>query len=360
VQDQKKECLICVKLNQVVEAKMVSPQEFKRAFEAAFLINRKHLLWNSSQRRTAYMMAYIYRTLADSFPGMEVEYEYKNIDAVLYQSSAINRLTDENVVVAVEHENDVRTISTELTNFANHKFPLNVLISYTGNRHEYILSRHSKTLETIYGQMLFILYRDGAPERQRHRVIAVSGPRAGALQRGEQWIITVDQGRVYRDVLLHAGVIDALDAPAAVLGRGNAAQRGAEVILAAGMLDGRRGLGALVHEMVAAASEVARGAHLARVDVSLGHEASAQQRRHVVGIKAVVLGVAAVHRAPGEGVAQDAGNARILAEVGEPGARCTGIPRRPPHPRGRVATLGDTPWDWCGCLCARAPRRRQR
>jgi hypothetical protein len=150
-----------VRLNQVVEAKMVNPQEFKQAFEAAFLVNRKHILWNSSQRRTAYMMAYIYRTLADSFPGIEVEYEYKNIDAVLYQSSAINRLTDEDVVVAVEHENDGRAISTELTNFANHKFPLDVLISYTGNRNEYILSRHSKTLENIYGQMLFILYPEG-------------------------------------------------------------------------------------------------------------------------------------------------------------------------------------------------------
>ena len=140
---------------------MVSPQEFKQAFEAAFLVNRKHLLWNSSSRRTAYMMAYIYRTLADSFPGMEIEYEFENIDAILYQSSATDRFTDDDVVVAIEHENDGRTISTELTNFANHKFPLNVLISYTGNRNEYILRRHSKTLETIYGQMLFILYPEG-------------------------------------------------------------------------------------------------------------------------------------------------------------------------------------------------------
>jgi hypothetical protein len=30
-----------------------------------------------------------------------------------------------------------------------------------GNRNEYILSRHSKTLEIIYGQMLFILYPVG-------------------------------------------------------------------------------------------------------------------------------------------------------------------------------------------------------
>jgi hypothetical protein len=49
---------------------MVSHQEFKQAFEAAFLVNRRHLLWNSASRRTAYMMAYIYRTLADSFPGL--------------------------------------------------------------------------------------------------------------------------------------------------------------------------------------------------------------------------------------------------------------------------------------------------
>jgi hypothetical protein len=163
--------------------------------------------------------------------------------------------------------------------------------------------------------------RDGAQARQRHRIMAVSGLLAGALQRGEQRIVTGDQGQVYRDGLLHAGVIEALEAPAAVLGLGNAAPGGAEVRLAAGILEVRLPLGSRVHEMIAAAEEIARGAHPARVDVSLRNEASAQQRRNVVGIHAVVLGCAAVNRSPVEGMAQDEGNPFSLAEIGEPGPR---------------------------------------
>ncbi len=72
---------------------MISPQEFKQAFEAAFLVNRRWLLWNTAPRRTAYMNAYIYRTLANSFPGTEVEYEYENIDAVLYKNKPADEIT---------------------------------------------------------------------------------------------------------------------------------------------------------------------------------------------------------------------------------------------------------------------------
>jgi hypothetical protein len=83
--------------------------------------------------------------------------------------------------------------------------------------------------------------------------MAVSGLLDGALQLGEQRIVEGDQGQVHRDVLLHAGVIEALDKPAAVLGLGHAAPGVAAVILAAGMLDVRLQLGPLVHELMAAA-----------------------------------------------------------------------------------------------------------
>src|SRR5207248_2472319 len=107
------------------------------------LVNRKYLFWNSRNRRTAQMMAYIYRTIADSFPGLDIEYEHANIDAVLYRDnlSAIE--------VAIEHENDVAGIGTEFTNFAQHNFPLNVLITYTGNRSEYLIKRHSALMSSI-------------------------------------------------------------------------------------------------------------------------------------------------------------------------------------------------------------------
>jgi hypothetical protein len=53
----------------------------------------------------------------------------------------------------------------------------------------------------------------------------------------------------------------------------------------------------------------------------LGHEAATQERRDLVGIEAVVLGVAAVHRPHVEGMSQDKGNPLVLAEISEPGPR---------------------------------------
>jgi len=38
---------------------------------------------------------------------------------------------DTNINIAVEHENDARTIESELKKFSKFEFPLNVLITYT-------------------------------------------------------------------------------------------------------------------------------------------------------------------------------------------------------------------------------------
>jgi hypothetical protein len=129
----------------------VTPQEFKAAFQAAFLVNRKHLLWDTKNRRTAHMIAYIYRTIADSFPGLDIEYEHAGMDAVLYHE------TLSNIEVAIEHENNVTTIATEISNFAQQAAPLSVLVTYTGNRGMYLLLRHSVTTDALRGQLLLIL-----------------------------------------------------------------------------------------------------------------------------------------------------------------------------------------------------------
>jgi hypothetical protein len=95
---------------------LIKPTDFKAAWEASFLVNRRHLLWNSSKRRTAYMAAYIYRTVAECFPGIGIEYEYNDIDAVLYRVGSDDIASS--IEVAIEHENDVRTIATEVHNLA--------------------------------------------------------------------------------------------------------------------------------------------------------------------------------------------------------------------------------------------------
>jgi hypothetical protein len=162
---------------------------------------------------------------------------------------------------------------------------------------------------------------DGAPARQRDRIMAVGSLLDRALSRGEQRIVNVDPCQVHGHVLLHAGLIEALEEAAAVLGRGEAAQGFTEVMLAGGILDVRAPLCPLVHEMMAAAHKIARGAHPPRVDGGLGNESSASPRRDLVRVDAVVLGVAAVHRPPVEGMSQDDRNPLVLAEIGEPGPR---------------------------------------
>jgi len=163
--------------------------------------------------------------------------------------------------------------------------------------------------------------RASAPARHRPRIRAVSGRRAVALPRGEPRLVQVDQGQGPREGLLPAGVIAARHATAAVRGLGHAAQGVAEVRLAAGMLEGRLSLGPRVQERIAAAYASARGAHPARVDGSLRKETAAPQGRNVVGLKAGVLGVAAVHRPPVEGMAPDDGPSLLRAEIGQPGPR---------------------------------------
>lgn len=131
----------------------ISAQDFKEAYQAAFISNRRHLLWNTKLRRTAHMTAYIYRTIADSFPGIEIEYEHRDIDAVLYAQSG----TPDDIIVAMEHENNVQSISTELKNLCALNCPLSVIVTYTGLRNEY-LQRHLAAMERFSdGTLLFVI-----------------------------------------------------------------------------------------------------------------------------------------------------------------------------------------------------------
>ncbi len=145
----------------------ILPAEFKAAFDAAFLVNRKHLHWNTPKRRTAHMMAYIYRSIADSFPGLEIEFEHEEIDAVLHPGELAR------IEVAIEHENDVKTIGTELKNFLKHAtIPLNILITYTTAPDDYIQSRFADLMNAIIADrtrslMVIINPKDHWPDSYR-------------------------------------------------------------------------------------------------------------------------------------------------------------------------------------------------
>jgi len=138
---------------------VIQPNEFKEAFDAAFLVNRKYLWWNSKKRRTAQMITYIYHTIADIFPKVEVDYEYNKIDCVFFKEN--ESINNDNIFVAIEHENDVRGISTELNSFKKYNYPLNVLITYTEHRDLYLIDPHSELMNSIKGVLLLILNPKG-------------------------------------------------------------------------------------------------------------------------------------------------------------------------------------------------------
>jgi hypothetical protein len=153
---------------------VITPKDFKQAFEAAFIVNRAHLRWDTSRRRTANMIAYIYRTLANSFPDTNVEHEYGEyqIDAVLYRNDF------EHIDVGIEHENDVKSVAKELDNFAKHNFPLNVLITYTGDKNHFLINNQSEKMNQLCDRLLVIVnpenhgwWNDEQKDQSQHNLI---------------------------------------------------------------------------------------------------------------------------------------------------------------------------------------------
>lgn len=127
----------------------ISLREFAEAFSSSFVVNRGVLRWDTKQLRTAHMTAYIYRTLAGCFPGAEVRYEHDGIDAALF--------SDGKLEVAMEHENDVLTIATELKALLRIGAPLSVLVTYTGGREEYLKNRHKAAFADFADEQLLII-----------------------------------------------------------------------------------------------------------------------------------------------------------------------------------------------------------
>jgi hypothetical protein len=95
------------------------------------------------------MTAYIYRTLAGCFPGAQLAYEHDGIDAVMLRGQELD--------VAIEHENNVLTIATELKALRRVAAPLSVLITYTGGRAEYLHERHKASLSEFADETLLVI-----------------------------------------------------------------------------------------------------------------------------------------------------------------------------------------------------------
>jgi hypothetical protein len=106
----------------------ITSEEFKAAFIAAFRINRRHIRWKTNQQRTGHMMSHIYRSIAE-YLDLLVEYEFNKFDAVFYPRN-FEGAAVENILVAIEHENDPRTLYREVQQLCNQNFPLNIFVTY--------------------------------------------------------------------------------------------------------------------------------------------------------------------------------------------------------------------------------------
>ena len=91
-----------------------------------------------------------------------------------------------------------------------------------------------------------------------------------------------------------------------------------QVVLAVGVDEVGDHLGALVHQVHAAAQQIAGLAQALGIGIGLGQVAAAQQLGDLAGIDLVVLGFAAADGLHVQGVPEDEGDVLGLAQVGQP------------------------------------------
>jgi hypothetical protein len=91
-----------------------------------------------------------------------------------------------------------------------------------------------------------------------------------------------------------------------------------KIVLMVGVLDVGEEATSLPNELEASPEKISSGAHLGRVDVSLGNHASPEEGCDLEGVDAVVLGFASVDGFHIESVTENEVDAFPCAEVGEP------------------------------------------
>ena len=120
---------------------------------------------------------------------------------------------------------------------------------------------------------------------------------------------------------------------------------------AGGLVHRRSKVRALAHQGRAASEQSAGGAYVRRRDLGVWQQASAEQRRNLVGIELVVCGLAAVHGLHGASMPQHEGEACCGPAVGEP---VPGEETRDGHDqavtrgRHRLEKRCRRGWSWCG------------
>jgi hypothetical protein len=91
-----------------------------------------------------------------------------------------------------------------------------------------------------------------------------------------------------------------------------------EVALTVGVLDVTEEIGALTHEVVATAQEIASSTHAGGIDVGFGQHPCPEQASDVASVDAVVFDLGTMDGFHIKGVTKDEGDLFALTEIGEP------------------------------------------
>ena len=134
----------------------------------------------------------------------------------------------------------------------------------------------------------------------------------------EQGIVVIDKHKIDFDALLHTGMWEAFGDASSVGFVGDLFADVREVVLAVGVLNVAEELGTFAHEMHAAAEKIPGRSHLLGIDVGQRDHASAKERTDLVGIDAVVFGLATKDGFHIEGVTEDKGDPVLSTQVSEP------------------------------------------
>jgi hypothetical protein len=113
-------------------------------------------------------------------------------------------------------------------------------------------------------------------------------------------------------------IVKALGHPVAVGFVGTLLADLGQVIRAIGMLHMGQEFRAFVHQVGTAPEQVAGCPPVGRIDTGMGKPAPAPQRRNLLRIDLVMLGLAPVDGVHQEGVSEDKGDALFGTQVGEP------------------------------------------
>ena len=139
-----------------------------------------------------------------------------------------------------------------------------------------------------------------------------------AFEIPDRAIEVIDEFEIGRDTHANIGIFELFGDTLAMNFIGDLLAELGEVVLAVGVLDVAKEIGAFSHQVGTPAHEIPGGAHGSGIDVGLRDHACAKESADFLRIDSVVLGFTSMDGFHVEGVAEDEGDVFAIAEISEP------------------------------------------